>query len=214
MDTKSETIGENQNYVWNENISNEDLINKYKKYLDCLKYGIKENEDNGVIDTNDSPHLCEYVNEIIPNDSYCLKEIIFDDINADILLKSFATLFLWLHIDAGPYVKFIIYYKNGDWFKYNTNNPYPINHQMSTIMTENELQKLIKSKLYNLQKKITINMLLEDVINYEDDLILLGIKQYHLQYFNQHLHTDSEFYRKLLVLIKYLFELEDKQFAT
>ena len=85
---------------------------------------------------------------------------------------------------------------------------------MSTIMTENELQKLIKSKLYNLQKKITINMLLEDVINYEDDLILLGIKQYHLQYFNQHLHTDSEFYRKLLVLIKYLFELEDKQFAT
>ena len=31
MDTKSETIGEKQTYIWNENISNEDLINKYKK---------------------------------------------------------------------------------------------------------------------------------------------------------------------------------------
>ena len=57
-------------------------------------------------------------------------------------------------------------------------------------------------------------MLLEDVINYEDNLNLLEIKQYHLQYFNQHLHTDSEFYRKLLVLIKYLFELGDKYFDT
>ncbi len=204
METKSETIGENQNYVWNENISNEDLINKYKKYLDCLKYGIKENEDNGVIDTNDNSfHLYEQ-----------LRERLSRDINLDILLKSFSTLFHWLHADAGPYVKFIIYYKNGDWFKYNTNNPYPINHQMSTIMTENELQKLIKSKLYNFQKRIIINVLLEDVIDFSNNLEILKVRQYHLQYFNQHLHTDSEFYRKLLVLIKYLFELEDKQFAT
>ncbi len=204
MDTNLETIGENQNYVWNENISDEDLINKYKKYLDCLKYGIKENEDNGVIKIdNDLFYLDEY-----------LKKIIFKDIHPDILLKSFATLFNLLHVNSGPYVKFIIYYKNGNWFKYNTNNPYPINHQMSTIMTENELQKLIKSKLYNLQKKITINMLLNNVIDFNNNLEILKVRQYHLQYFNQHLHTDSEFYRKLLVLIKYLFELEDKQFAV
>lgn len=204
MDTNLETIGENQTYVWNENISDKDLINKYKKYLDCLKYGIEENEDNEVIKIdNYSFYLDEY-----------LKKIIFNDIHPDILLKSFATLFHWLHADAGPYVKFIIYYKNGDWFKYNSNNPYPINHQMSTIITENELQKLIKSKLYNLQKKITINMLLNNVIDFNNNLEILKVRQYHLQYFNRHLRADSEFYRKLLVLIKYLFELEDKQFAT
>lgn len=201
MDTKSETIKENQNYVWNKNISDKDLINKYKKYLDVLKYGVKEDEDKNIIDINDSP-------------AHIIKEMLSRDVNSDILLKSFSTLFHWLHSDAGPYVKFIIYYKNGDWFKYNTNNPYPINHQMSTIMTENELQKLIKSKLYNFQKKIIIDVLLTDVIDLSNNIDILKVRQYHLQYFNRHLHTDSEFYRKLLVLTKYLFELGDKQFAT
>ena len=127
-------------------MNNEELIAKYKETLDILKFGIDDsNVYEAVILYENKVKLLRY--------------------STDIIEKSFSFIDKFFNIEAQPYVKFILVYRNGNWFKYNSTNPYPIQLHLGILLTNNELFKIIKRALYNQEKNNLITFFLKMEIN-------------------------------------------------
>ena len=177
----------------NENFNNEDLIKKYEASLNMAKV------DDIAVDW-----------EIYDKNYNSLLS------SKDVLVKSFAKIYRFFNITAQPYVKFILFFREGNWYKYNSNNPYPIQLNLAIMLTNNELFKLVKRKLYDLEKSDLLNFFLELKVN-SNCLWRLEILQNHLIIF-KNLKIDSPIYLKLKILLEYLFSnyvySNPKHFAT
>jgi hypothetical protein len=170
---------------------NEELISKYKESLDLLKFGLDTETDE------------EF--ELYENKYYSLHN------SNDILEKSFTKIEKFFSIGAQPYVKFILVYRNGEWYKYNSNNPYPIQLNLCILLTNNELFKLLKRTLYNWEKKNLINFFLREEIDSSKIENLKIIKNNLIILKN--LSIDSTIYLNLKILLEYLFYIDSKHFV-
>ena len=65
----------------------------------------------------------------------------------DILIRLLTKIYHEFGFESQPYVKFILYFKENNWYKYNSNNPYPIQSNLATVMNNYELFKLVKRRL-------------------------------------------------------------------
>ena len=71
----------------------------------------------------------------------------------DILIRLLSEVHNEFAVESQPYIKFILYFKQNNWYKYNSNNPYPIQDNLATIINNYELFKLIKRRLVDVEKR-------------------------------------------------------------
>lgn len=174
------------------------LILKYKDIIDNYYNNNELYGYNYIVDWNMSLHNSE-----------------------DILLRLLFKTNKEFGIDSQPYIKFILYFKENNWYKYNSNNPYPIQCNLATTINNFELFKLIKRRLLFCEKRSLqyfisniINRCQEDLTENESDKIILK----HTKLFNnsirilKDLKIDSEFYQSLKILMEQTFTLEDKNY--
>ena len=81
--------------------------------------------------------------------------ILREENSEDILIRLLSKIYKEFSIESQPYVKFILYFEDNNWYKYNSNNPYPIQDNLSTIMNNYELFKLVKRRLIAVEKHST-----------------------------------------------------------
>lgn len=183
-------------------MNNEELINNYIDLLNQLKhsdiYDEKVNEDEKKVnDDYNSDHGNTYY-KIFMYDTY------------DILIKSIRILHHNFYIDSIPYYKYILFYRNGNWFKYNSNNHYPIDMTRAELITNESLFKIIKNKLNNQQKALLIKYFLINDYHIDDEL---NIIRNHIRIFNS-LKIDDFITSQIKTLMEYVFEMDNKHFIN
>jgi hypothetical protein len=125
------------------------LLLKYKDVLDKFKN----------IDSED------YHNYEMSFGEWVWKSFYSDDILPRLLSKTYHEL----SISSQPYSKFILYFKENNWYKYDSHNPYPIQHNLSNMMSSFDLFKLIKRRLNALEKRHTHSFIINGINRYEND---------------------------------------------
>ena len=180
------------------------LLLKYKDVLDKFKN----------IDSED------YHNYEMSFGEWVWKSFYSDDILPRLLSKTYHEL----SISSQPYSKFILYFKENNWYKYDSHNPYPIQHNLSNMMSSFDLFKLIKRRLNALEKRHTHSFIINGINRYENDevrteeevndFILKNIKacENSLRILKD-LEMDSTDYTSLKILMEQTFILKEEEFV-
>lgn len=118
----------------------EELREKYKNIIKCFRQEV----------------VCKMTPELNINYSISNEQNLYEDLSIDtdndIILRAVSTIYNRLGIFGYIYHNQTIYYYNNAWYKY-TSNANPINHNLSTALTNLQLFKLIKRILNNFEKK-------------------------------------------------------------
>ena len=133
----------------------------------------------------------------------------------DILIRLLSKIYKEFSIESQPYVKFILYFEDNNWYKYNSNNPYPIQDNLSTIMNNYELFKLVKRRLIA-HEKSRIHSFVGHIVNKcqenqtEEDsnkFIVKYIKLYNSSMsILKDLKIESDVYQSLKFLMEQIFK--------
>ena len=145
-----------------------------------------------------------------------LEKNIFFDIHQvinnteDIIEKSVLFIGKRFNMDSLMYSMPCLFYRNGQWYKYSIYNHQPIQLNNATLLSNNELFKLIKRNLLSKQKDIIMRKFMRD----EYDLVLdnLHIQKRHLISL-KNLTIDSELYNNIKFLLEHFMQLDDEDFA-
>ena len=142
----------------------------------------------------------------------------------DILIRSLSKIYHELSISSQPYSKFILYFKENNWHKYDSHNPYPIQQNLSSSLNNYELFKLIKRRLNTLEKRYTHSFISKRIHKYQEDetlteeevnnIILKNVKACNnsLQTLNA-LKIDSPHYTSLKILMEEIFVLKEEDYS-
>jgi hypothetical protein len=174
-------------------MNNEELITSNIKYLNLLKHSIYDTDEGEIIVDNEFDY------------DYIKKQ--FNSHNVSI--KSISILHMNFHLDSIAYFKYILFYRNGNWFKYNSNYGYPIDMTRAELITNELLFKIIKKKLYSYQKMVLINYFLRNDLNLNE----LNFIKNHLIIFKG-LTIDNDVTLQIKALMEYVFELENKYYLN
>jgi hypothetical protein len=108
-----------------------------------------------------------------------------------------------------------LYFEDNNWYKYNSNNPYPIQDNLSTIMNNYELFKLVKRRLIS-DEKSRIQRFVGHIVNKcqenqtEEDsnkFIVKYIKLYNSSMrILKDLKMESDVYQSLKILMEQTFK--------
>ena len=141
--------------------------------------------------------------------------ILREENSEDILIRLLSKIYKEFSIESQPYVKFILYFEDNNWYKYNSNNPYPIQDNLSTIMNNYELFKLVKRRLIAVEKHST-QLFVGHIVNKcqenqtEEDsnkFILKYIKLYNSSMrIVKDLKIESDVYQSLKFLMEQIFK--------
>jgi hypothetical protein len=133
----------------------------------------------------------------------------------DILIRLLSKIYKEFSTESQPYVKFILYFEDNNWYKYNSNNPYPIQDNLSTIMNNYELFKLVKRRLIA-DEKSRMQRFVENIVNKcqedrtEEDsnkFIVKYIKLYNSSMrILKDLKMESDVYQSLKILMEQTFK--------
>jgi hypothetical protein len=133
----------------------------------------------------------------------------------DILIRLLSKIYKEFSTESQPYVKFILYFEDNNWYKYNSNNPYPIQDNLSTIMNNYELFKLVKRRLIA-NEKSRIQRFVGHIVNKcqenqtEEDsnkFIVKYIKLYNSSMrILKDLKMESDVYQSLKILMEQTFK--------
>ena len=139
----------------------------------------------------------------------------------DILIRLLSKIYKEFSIESQPYVKFILYFEDNNWYKYNSNNPYPIQDNLSTIMNNYELFKLVKRRLIA-HEKSRIHSFVGHIVNKcqenqtEEDsnkFIVKYIKLYNSSMsILKDLKIESDVYQSLKFLMEQIFILKEEDY--
>ena len=139
----------------------------------------------------------------------------------DILIRLLSKIYKEFSIESQPYVKFILYFKDNNWYTYNSNNPYPIQDNLSTIMNNYELFKLVKRRLIA-HEKSRIQSFVGHIVNKcqenqtEEDsnkFIVKYIKLYNSSMsILKDLKIESDVYQSLKFLMEQIFILKEEDY--
>ena len=141
--------------------------------------------------------------------------ILREENSEDILIRLLSKIYKEFSIESQPYVKFILYFEDNNWYKYNSNNPYPIQDNLSTIMNNYELFKLVKRRLIA-DEKSRIQWFVVNIVNKcqenqtEEDsnkFIVKYIKLYNSSMsILKDLKIESDVYQSLKFLMEQIFK--------
>jgi len=129
----------------------------------------------------------------------------------DIIEKSVLFIGKRFNVESLMYSMPCLFYRNGQWYKYSIYNHQPIHLNNATLLSNNELFKLIKRILLSKQKDI----IMRKFIRNEYDLVLdnLHIQKRHLTSL-KNLTIDSELYNNIKFLLEHFMQLHDEDFAV
>lgn len=141
----------------------------------------------------------------------------------DILLIFLSTVYHEFVIEFMPYIKFILYFKENNWYKYNTKNSYPIKSNLATVMNNYDLFKLIKRRLIASEKREAISFIrilnkFQDWITDEEERNEFFLN--HIKLYNNSLNIlkdlkiESELYQSLKILMEQLFIIKDEHYQN
>jgi hypothetical protein len=142
----------------------------------------------------------------------------------DILTRSLSRIYHEFSISSQPYSKFILYFKENNWHKYDSHNPYPIQHNLSSSLNNYELFKLIKHRLNALEKRYTHSFISRRINRFQDDetlteeevnnIILKNVKACNNSFVTlKELKIDSPHYTSLKVLMEQIFVLNEEDYS-
>jgi len=136
----------------------------------------------------------------------------------DMLIRFLTKMYYEFSFESQPYVKFILYFKENNWYKYNSNNPYPIQSNLATLMNNYELFKLVKRRLIA-DDKSRIQRFVKNIVNRSQEnyteeesnkFIVKHIKLYNASMnILKDLKIESEVYQSLKILMEQIFILKD-----
>lgn len=139
----------------------------------------------------------------------------------DILIRLLTKIYHEFGFESQPYVKFILYFKENNWYKYNSNNPYPIQSNLATVMNNYELFKLVKRRLIS-DEKSRIQRFVGHIVNKcqenqtEEDsnkFIVKYIKLYNNSMsILKDLKIESDVYQSLKILMEQIFILKEEDY--
>ncbi len=143
----------------------------------------------------------------------------------DILTRSLSRIYHELSISSQPYSKFILYFKENNWHKYDSHNPYPIQQNLSSSLNNYELFKLIKRRLIALEKRHTHSFISRRINKYQDDetlteeevnnIILKNVKACNNSFITlKDLKIESEVYQSLKILMEEIFILKEEDYQN
>jgi hypothetical protein len=171
------------------------LLLKYKDFLD----GSNNDYDN------------------YPHDDFIGEWILRGENSEDILIRFLTKMHYEFSPASRPYVKFILYFEDNNWYTYNSNNPYPIQDNLSTIINNYELFKLVKRRLIA-DEKSRMQRFVGHIVNKsqenqtEEDsnkFIVKYIKLYNSSMrILKDLKMDSDVYQSLKILMEQTFKKE------
>ena len=157
-------------------ISNNNKMNEEEKQALLLKYKDMFDKFNNI----ESEDIHNY-------DVMSFGEWLWSSFYAeDILTRSLSKIYHELSISSQPYSKFILYFKENNWHKYDSHNPYPIQHNLSSSLNNYELFKLIKHRLNALEKRYTHSFISRRINRFQDDETLTEEEVKFLQYSADH----------------------------
>ena len=141
----------------------------------------------------------------------------------DILIRFLTKIYHEFGFESQPYVKFILYFKENNWYKYNSNNPYPIQSNLATLMNNYELFKLIKRRLIA-DEKSRIQRFVKNIVNRSQEnhteeesnkFIVKHIKLYNSSMsILKDLKIESDVYQSLKILMDNFFILKEEDYQN
>ena len=141
----------------------------------------------------------------------------------DILIRFLSKVYHQFGFESQPYVKFILYFKENNWYKYNSNNPYPIQSNLATVMNNYELFKLIKRRLIALEKGSAIRFITREVNKCQEFLTDEECNKFIVKYIKLYntsmsilkdLKIESDVYQSLKILMEQIFILKKEDYQN
>jgi len=144
--------------------------------------------------------------------------------NSEDMLRRFLTkMYYEFGFESQPYVKFILYFKENNWYKYNSNNPYPIQSNLATLINNYELFKLVKRRLIA-DDKSRIQRFVKNIVNRSQEnhteeesnkFIVKNIKLYNTSMsILKDLKIESDVYQSLKILMEHFFILKEEDYQN
>jgi hypothetical protein len=141
----------------------------------------------------------------------------------DMLIRFLTKMYYEFGFESQPYVKFILYFKENNWYKYNSNNPYPIQSNLATLMNNYELFKLVKRRLIS-DEKSRIQRFVGRIVNKcqenhteeeSNKFIVKYIKLYESSMsILKDLKIESDVYQSLKILMEQNFILKEEDYQN
>jgi hypothetical protein len=141
----------------------------------------------------------------------------------DMLIRFLTKMYYEFGFESQPYVKFILYFKENNWYKYNSNNPYPIQSNLATLINNYELFKLVKRRLIA-DDKSRIQRFVKNIVNRSQEnhteeesnkFIVKNIKLYNTSMsILKDLKIESDVYQSLKILMEHFFILKEEDYQN